>query len=71
MIVLENDDKTYTVTETLLLCEKLQIPMVLDYHHFLCNHDPKEKINDLLKRILNTWKFTNLNPKIHFSSQKA
>lgn len=70
MIVLENDDKTYTVTETLLLCEKLQIPMVLDYHHFLCNHEPKEKINDFLTRILNTWRFTNLNPKMHFSSPK-
>ncbi len=68
LIILENDDKTYTVTDTLLICEKLNIPMVLDYHHFICNHEKSEKIDRLLPRIIKTWENTNLNPKMHFST---
>ena len=68
LIILENDDKTYTVSDTLTLCEELNIPMVLDYHHFICNHDKNEKINKLLPRIIKTWDNTNLNPKMHFST---
>lgn len=68
LIILENDDKTYTVSDTLTLCEELKIPMVLDYHHFICNHDKNEKINKLLPRIIKTWDNTNLNPKMHFST---
>lgn len=68
LIILENDDKTYTVTDTLTLCEELNIPMVLDYHHFICNHEKDENINKLLPRIIKTWENTNLNPKMHFSN---
>ena len=67
LIILENDDKTYTVTDTLSLCEELNIPMVLDYHHFICNHEKNERIDKLLPRIIKTWENTNLNPKMHFS----
>ena len=66
-IALENDDKIYNIKDCLELCEKLNIPMVLDYHHHLCNNDNLD-INIYLKRIINTWK--NINPKIHFSSPK-
>ena len=68
LIILENDDKTYTVTDTLLICEELNIPMVLDYHHFICNHEKDERIDKLLPKIIKTWENTNLNPKMHFSS---
>ena len=66
-IALENDDKIYNIKDCLELCEKLNIPMVLDYHHHLCNND-NLNIDIYLKRIFNTWH--NLPPKIHFSSPK-
>ncbi len=68
-VVLENDDKVFQVLDVLALCQELKIPMVLDYHHFLCNNN-KEKIEDYLEEIFATWKDTNLPPKIHFSSPK-
>ena len=68
-IYLENDDKIFTVTDTLSICEELQIPFVLDYHHYRCNHE-KEELNILLPRIIQTWKHVHLNPKMHFSSPK-
>jgi len=67
LIVVENDDKSFNIRNVLSLCEKLDIPMVLDYHHFKVNKN-NEKIEDYIERIFNTWK--NEVPKIHFSSPK-
>lgn len=66
-IAIENDDKIYNINDCITLCEKLSIPMVLDYHHHICNNN-NLNINDYLERIFNTWK--NNIPKIHFSSPK-
>ncbi len=66
LITIENDDKSFNIRNVLSLCEKLQIPMVLDYHHFKINKN-NEKIEDYIERIFNTWKTL---PKIHFSSPK-
>lgn len=65
-IALENDDKIYNAIDVLNICEKLNIPFVLDYHHHLCNNINPELDFD---RIFKTWK--NINPKIHFSSPKS
>ena len=67
LIVVENDDKSYNIRNVLSLCEKLNIPMVLDYHHFKLNKN-NEKIENYIERIFNTWK--DEVPKIHFSSPK-
>ena len=66
LIIVENDDKSYNIRNVLSLCEKLDIPMVLDYHHFKVNKN-NEKIEDYIERIFNTWDDI---PKIHFSSPK-
>ncbi|MBE6152075.1 MAG: UV DNA damage repair endonuclease UvsE [Firmicutes bacterium] len=66
-IVIENDDKIFNIIDTLELCEKINRPMVLDYHHYICNNGNIE-IKDFYKKIFSTWK--NINPKIHFSSPK-
>ena len=69
IIILENDDKCFTMKDTLQICEKLNIPMVLDYHHHICLNNG-EQIEHYIKRIFDTWGNTNLPPKIHFSSPK-
>lgn len=69
LIILENDDKIYNIKDVLNICEELNIPMVLDYLHYLCNNE-NEKLEDYLPRIINTWKNSNYNPKMHFSSSK-
>lgn len=70
MIMLENDDTTFTVKETLYLCEKLGIPMVFDYHHHLANHEEVEWQEDW-ERIVNTWKTSPLPVKMHISSPRS
>ena len=68
-LIIENDDKTYTARETLMLCKTLNIPMVLDIHHHNCNNNGDE-ITDILGDILSTWDKESLPPKMHFSSPK-
>lgn len=68
-IIIENDDKTYTAKETLFLCDKLNLPMVLDVHHHNCNN-VGDNIYHLIPSIFATWKNEKLPPKLHFSSPR-
>ena len=72
-LVLENDDVSWSVHELLPLCEELNIPMVLDFHHHNIIFDADEiregtkGIVDVFPRILATWKRKNITPKMHYS----
>lgn len=67
-IAVENDDKVYNIVDTLNLCKKINVPMVLDYHHFICNNNG-EKLEDYIEDIIATW--DKQEPKFHFSSPKS
>ena len=69
-IILENDDKSYSTTDVLMLCRQLNIPMVLDVHHNSCL-PVDEKLDKLLPGIFHTWNGEYFRPKIHFSSPKS
>lgn len=69
-MTLENDDKTYNVEETLMTCEKENIPMILDYHHHMANKMEGE-LSRYLPRIFNTWNDSYNIPKVHISSPKS
>ncbi|CAM5220504.1 UV-damage endonuclease OS=Ureibacillus acetophenoni OX=614649 GN=SAMN05877842_10518 PE=4 SV=1 [Ureibacillus acetophenoni] len=70
MIMLENDDTSFTLDDTLYLCEKLGIPLVFDYHHHLAHH---QNINweENWDRVVATWKDSTLPIKMHISSPKS
>ena len=70
MIMLENDDTTFTVKDTLYLCEKLGVPMVFDYHHHLANHVDEDWQSDW-RRITETWSHSPLPIKMHISSPRS
>ena len=67
-IVIENDDKIFNILDCLNVSNKLNIPIVLDYHHHYCNND-NIVLTDYIDKIFSTWK--NQNPKMHFSSPKS
>lgn len=67
-IAVENDDKTFNIKDTLYICKKLGIPMILDYHHYICNNE-NERLEDYIQDIVSTW--DNITPKFHFSSPKS
>lgn len=72
-LVLENDDVCYTVHDLLPVCEELNIPMVLDFHHHNILFDA-DKIREgtldimgLYDRIKATWVRKRITPKMHYS----
>lgn len=67
VIVIENDDKIFTIEDCIYLNKVLGIPIVLDYHHFMCNHTD-DHIENYLDTIFSSWK--GKTPKVHFSSPK-
>jgi UV DNA damage endonuclease len=71
MIILENDDTTFTLPDTLYLCEKLGIPLVFDYHHHLAHHTDSENWYDHWDRVIKTWEFSKLPLKMHISSPRS
>lgn len=59
-IVIENDDKVFNAKETLELCENIKRPMVLDYHHHICNGASDGIcIDKYYERIFATWERKN------------
>ncbi|WP_096155887.1 MULTISPECIES: UV DNA damage repair endonuclease UvsE [Bacillus] len=69
MIILENDDTTFHLHDTLYLCEKLNIPLVFDYHHHLANHEYENWEEDW-ERVVRTWGDSALPVKMHISSPR-
>lgn len=67
-IAVENDDKIYNIKDVLKLCHKIKVPMVLDYHHFICNNEG-ENLKDYLNDIIESW--NGRLAKMHFSSPKS
>lgn len=72
-LVLENDDVCYSVHDLLPICEELNIPLVLDYHHHNIIFDADKiregtkDIMDLYPRIKATWDRKNIKQKMHYS----
>jgi UV damage endonuclease UvdE len=70
-LVLENCEMAYSIEDLLPLCEKLKIPLVLDYHHH--NINPGTITNDLLKyseRIIKIWQRRKVIPLFHVSESR-
>lgn len=72
-LVLENDDVSWTVHDLLPICEELNIPLVLDFHHHNIMFDKNElregtkDIIELYPRIRATWERKGITQKMHYS----
>lgn len=62
-IAIENDDKVFNVNDVLKISKVTSIPIVLDYHHHLCNKSDFSFVD-----IFNSW--GNSRVKMHFSSPR-
>ncbi|KAI1135606.1 UV-endonuclease UvdE [Hypoxylon sp. FL0543] len=72
-LVLENDDVAWTVHDLLPICEELNIPLVLDFHHHNIMFDKEQlregtkDIMELYPRIRATWDRKGITQKMHYS----
>ncbi|CAI6339572.1 unnamed protein product [Periconia digitata] len=75
-LVLENDDVVWSVHELLPLCQELNIPFVLDFHHHNIVFDSTKiregtkDIVELFPQILETWSKKGKTPKMHYSEPR-
>ena len=72
-LVLENDDMSWSVHDLLPICQELNIPLVLDFHHNNIIFD-KGQIREGTKDIMEfypvvreTWTRKNITQKMHYS----
>lgn len=65
-LTLENDDKIYSPSDLLPLCERVGIPFVYDVHHHRCKPDG-QSVEKTTEHALSTW---NREPLFHLSSPK-
>lgn len=70
MVMIENDDTSYTLMDGLYVCEKLNIPLVFDVHHHYANNNG-EKWPDHWERVVSTWSHSPHPVKMHISSPKS
>lgn len=75
-LVLENDDVGWSVHDLLPICEELNIPMVLDWHHHNIVFDSTAGMREgtldisdpaLQTRITDTWRRKGITQKMHYS----
>ena len=68
-LVLENDERVYSSRDLLPICEALDIPLVLDFHHYNIYPDG-QPVENILMRALNIWDYRGITPKFHLSDQR-
>ncbi|GAA5936287.1 uncharacterized protein JCM15063_002770 [Sporobolomyces koalae] len=68
-LVLENDEMCFSVDDLLPICEELNVPLVLDYHHDWI-YPSSQPLSDLMPRILATWTRKGIRPKFHLSEPR-
>ncbi|KAK4185885.1 UV-endonuclease UvdE-domain-containing protein [Podospora australis] len=74
-LVLENDDVAWSVHDLLPVCEELNIPLVLDYHHHNIIFDSTKcregtfdiSQPEIMERIAATWRRKGIKQKMHYS----
>lgn len=72
-LVLENDDVSWSVHDLLPVCQELNIPLVLDFHHHNIIFDVDKvregtkDITELFPAIAETWKRKGIRQKMHYS----
>ena len=75
-LVLENDDVSWSVHDLLPICEELNIPLVLDFHHnnIIFDSSMREGTLDIMKlydRMAKTWSRKGIKQKMHYSEPTA
>jgi UV DNA damage endonuclease len=65
-IILENDERYFSLAQILEIAEAVGLPVCFDLHHHQINPGEGD-LRELLERVARTW---DCVPKLHMSSQK-
>jgi len=68
-LVIENDERLYTISDCLTIHDRTGIPVIMDsFHHSILNNG--ERFADLLQPVRQTWKQADGVPMVDYSSQE-
>ena len=70
-LIIENDDKSYTVKDVLSISKELNIPVVFDNLHHALNHEGDQDLQDIIKEVASTWKKVDGPMKFHYSDSSG
>lgn len=68
-LIVENDEKSYSIEEVLSICNELNIPAVFDNLHHKYNPSMEDNIEHILGEVKKTWKEKDGNMKLHYSDE--
>lgn len=69
-LVLENDDKIFSVDDLLPIATDFGVPLVFDWlHHARPGTWAGRPVSAIMRDVVATWRATDGPPKVHFSSQ--
>lgn len=68
-LIIENDDRSFTIEDVLEVASKLSIPAVFDNLHHKLNPSIGSEISEILRLVESTWKSWDGNMKLHYSDQ--
>lgn len=68
-MIIENDEKNYSLEDVLEISEKIDIPVVYDNLHNTCYSSNDLSVKDIYKLVNKTWKKEDGNMKVHYSQQ--
>lgn len=68
-LILENDERFFSIYDLFKINEKINIPLIFDNLHYECFGDFQMNINNVLKKVNQTWKDTDGCMKMHYSQQ--
>lgn len=68
-LIIENDDRQYTMSEVLYIAKEIDIPVVFDNLHHECNPDESKNEIEWLLEARKTWNSQDGRQKIHYSQQ--
>lgn len=68
-LVIENDEKNFSMDDLLYISQLCSIPVIFDNLHNSCFNDNKYSLYDIFKKVSNTWSTLDGNMKVHYSQQ--
>lgn len=66
-VIIENDDKSYTLHDVLKISNSLNIPVVFDNLHHKCNPSLDWSYKKIFKEVSSTWNLKDGKMKTHYS----
>jgi UV DNA damage endonuclease len=69
-LIIENDDKSYSIKDCLQIHKETKIPICFDIFHHQCLNN-NETLNQCFNQIKKTWEKSDGSPILHYSEQKT